>query len=181
MAIINRLSRLFRADFNAVLDQLEEPELIVNQAIRDMEDDLAERERHLRQRLVDQRAVADRVQAVEKALADNAEQIDLCFDSDNDQLARKFIRRKLESQRAREHLVSQGEKNAKTIAEQQAAIEENRTTLEALRQKAEVLATRTADPRSAISGDFASAVHEMVSDDEVEVAFLREKRARSES
>ena len=41
MALINRVSRLFRADFHAVLDQIEEPELLLKQAIRDMEDELA--------------------------------------------------------------------------------------------------------------------------------------------
>ena len=40
MALINRVSRLFKADFHAVLDQLEEPEQILKQAIRDMEDDM---------------------------------------------------------------------------------------------------------------------------------------------
>ena len=38
MALINRVSRLFKADFNAVLDQIEEPEQLLKQAIRDMED-----------------------------------------------------------------------------------------------------------------------------------------------
>ena len=37
MALINRLSRLFKADFHAVLDQIEEPELLLKQAIREME------------------------------------------------------------------------------------------------------------------------------------------------
>ena len=36
MALINRISRLFQADFHAVLDQIEEPEQILKQAIRDM-------------------------------------------------------------------------------------------------------------------------------------------------
>ena len=41
MALINRISRLFKADFHAVLDHIEEPEALLKQAIRDMEDDLA--------------------------------------------------------------------------------------------------------------------------------------------
>jgi phage shock protein A len=33
MALINRISRLFKADFHAVLDQIEEPEGLLKQAI----------------------------------------------------------------------------------------------------------------------------------------------------
>jgi phage shock protein A len=40
MALINRVARLFRADFHAVLDQIEEPELMLRQAIRDMAEEL---------------------------------------------------------------------------------------------------------------------------------------------
>jgi len=181
MAIINRVTRLFRADFNAVLDQLEEPELILNQAIRDMEDDLAEREQHVRQRLVDQQALAERQQALDKALVETAEQLDLCFDSGKEDLAKKLIRRKLETERARQWLAAQGDSNATDIAEQQAVIDENRATLESLRQKAEVFAARTADTRSSLPGDLLSAARDTVSDDEVEVAFLREQRLRGAS
>ena len=47
MALINRISRLFKADFHAVLDQIEEPEALLKQAIRDMEDDLASTEQRV--------------------------------------------------------------------------------------------------------------------------------------
>ena len=37
MALITRLSRLFEADFHAVLDRIEEPELQLKQAVREMQ------------------------------------------------------------------------------------------------------------------------------------------------
>ena len=36
MALVNRLSRLFQADFHAVLDRIEEPDLQLRQAVREM-------------------------------------------------------------------------------------------------------------------------------------------------
>ena len=36
MALITRLTRLFEADFHAVLDRIEEPELQLKQAVREM-------------------------------------------------------------------------------------------------------------------------------------------------
>ena len=40
MAIVNRIRRLFRADVHAVLDIIEEPEAILKQAIREMQEAL---------------------------------------------------------------------------------------------------------------------------------------------
>ncbi|MEE8161016.1 MAG: PspA/IM30 family protein [Acidobacteriota bacterium] len=40
MAITNRIRRLFHADVNAVLDIIEEPEAILKQAIREMQEAL---------------------------------------------------------------------------------------------------------------------------------------------
>ncbi len=49
MALISRLTQLFQADFHAVLDRLEEPDALLRQAVRDMEDALA-RDEHPRLR-----------------------------------------------------------------------------------------------------------------------------------
>ncbi len=37
MALVTRLTRLFQADFHAVLDRIEEPELQLRQAVREMQ------------------------------------------------------------------------------------------------------------------------------------------------
>lgn len=36
MALINRATRLFRADLHAVLDRIEEPDILLRQAVREM-------------------------------------------------------------------------------------------------------------------------------------------------
>ena len=40
MALINRFSRLFTADMHAVLDRIEEPDALLKQAVREMEEEL---------------------------------------------------------------------------------------------------------------------------------------------
>jgi phage shock protein A len=47
MALITRLSRLMRADLNALLDRLEEPDILLAQALRDMQQTLADDARTL--------------------------------------------------------------------------------------------------------------------------------------
>ncbi len=69
MALINRISRLFKADFHAVLDQIEEPEMLLKQAIREMEDDLAETEQRIRVCAHEQEALATRNSEVDNKLA----------------------------------------------------------------------------------------------------------------
>ena len=51
MTLITRLSRLFRADFHAVLDRIEEPETLLRQAIREMEEEIACQEQAMAERL----------------------------------------------------------------------------------------------------------------------------------
>ena len=47
MTLITRITRLFKADLHGILDGLEEPEEVIKQAIRDMEEDIATQERRL--------------------------------------------------------------------------------------------------------------------------------------
>ena len=45
MTLITRITRLVKADLHSILDGLEEPEEVIKQAIRDMEEDIATQER----------------------------------------------------------------------------------------------------------------------------------------
>ena len=72
--------------------------------------------------------------------------------------------------------------NEKYLEEQRATLDENRATVESLRQKAELFAQRV--PSNPDGGsefdDIAWMAREMnVGDDEGEIAFLSEKKARS--
>ena len=182
MALINRVTRLFKADFHAVLDQIEEPELLVKQAVREMEDDLAETEQRIRVCAHDQDALGTRKGEIDSKLAQIDEELDLCFASKKDDLAMGLIRKKLEAERLSKRLSSQHSASGKYLDEQRAMLDENRATLEGLRQKAELFAKRVPVKGESEFDDIAWMARELrVSDDEVEVAYLREKSARSQS
>lgn len=181
MALINRVSRLFKADFHAVLDQIEEPEQLLKQAIREMEDDLAETEQRIKACAHDQETLASRRTEIDSKLSEIDEELDLCFASKKDDLAKGLIKKKLEAERLAKRLGSKYGASEKYLAEQRAALDENRATLEGLRQKAEIFAQRTPANGESEFDDIAWMARELqVSDDEVEVAFLREKDARSQ-
>lgn len=184
MALINRISRLFKADFHAVLDQIEEPEQLLKQAIRDMEDDLATTEQSIVLCAHDQEALAVRKSELEGAIAEIDTQIDLCFESAKEDLVRSLIKKKLEAERLLKRLAGKCEANDKYLVAQRSMFEENRATLEGLRQKAELFAQRVPVDRDGRSDfdDIAWMARDMViGDDEVEIAYLREKTLRSAS
>jgi phage shock protein A len=183
MALINRISRLFKADFHAVLDQIEEPEALLKQAMRDMEDDMANTEQRINLCAHDQDALTQRKSELESTIAEFEVQLDLCFASDKDDLARNVIRKKLEAERLLNQLNAKHAANAKYLAEQRTTLEQNIATLESMRQKAELFAQRTpADRGSSEFDDIAWMAREMsVGDDEVEIAYLRERNSRSAS
>jgi len=183
MAMINRVSRLFKADFHAVLDQIEEPELLLKQAIRDMEDELAATEQRIILCASDQESLHVRKAELEGSVAEVNEQLDLCFDSGKDDLAKSLIRKKLETERFLKWLCSKYAAGDKYLAGQRSVLEENRTALEGLRQKAELIAQRVpVHSGTSNYNDTTWSPREMgVSDDEVEVAYLREKSRRTAS
>ena len=184
MALINRLSRLVKADFHAVLDQIEEPEQLLKQAIRDMEDDLAEAEQRIVLCAHEQEALADRKSEIESTMAEIDGQLDLCFESDKEDLAKNLIRKKLEAERLVKRLNTRFSANGKYLEQQRAALDENRATLDSLRQKAELFAQRAPSHPDGGSefDDIAWMTREMnVGDDEVEIVFLREKSLRGAS
>jgi len=183
MALINRVSQLFRADFNAVLDQIEEPEQLLKQAVRDMEDELAASERRISICSRDQEALLARREEILKSTSELEEQLDLCFESGKDELARGIVRRKLEAGRLLKRLDSRLEANERFLDRERQQLEQNRTTLDGLRQKAELFVSSNPNEDLA-TGDhaFQHLSRELcVGDDEVEIAFLREQAARSSS
>lgn len=184
MALINRISRLVRADFHAVLDQIEEPEQLLRQAIRDMQDDLAETEQRIALCAHDQEALAARRSELQVTISGIDEQLDLCFESNKEDLARKLIRKKLETERLAKRIETRFAANEKSLNEQRATLDENRSRLECLQQKADLFALRSPMRKDshADNADIAWSGREMnVCDDEVEIAFLREKNLRGES
>ena len=82
MALINRMSRLFTADVHAVLDRIEEPDVLLKHAIREMDEELARSEQRVRQLEHEHEALAERQRKVQAALAELVSQLDVCFSND---------------------------------------------------------------------------------------------------
>jgi len=176
MALITRVSRLFRADLHAVLDRIEEPDLLLRQALREMETSFANDEQQLKLLQHEIGQLQNRSQSFEQALQEMDDELDICFFSQQEDLARALIRRKLETRR---HLKLIGEKLAtsrQSCSTLQQKLHEQRSQLENMRQKVELLS----DDPTLSGGEESWQPHEFsIRDDEVEIAFLKEKQRRS--
>jgi phage shock protein A len=174
MALINRMSRLLTADVHAVLDRIEEPDVLLKHAVREMEEELARGEHRARTLAHEHEGLGERQRKAEAVLADLREQLDVCFENDNEELARKIIKRRLETERLVRHVAERRGALAKELAALSAAVDEQRVELDLMRQKAELL-TASATGDDARNADYA------VGDAEVEVALLRERQRRRPS
>lgn len=182
MALINRVSRLFRADVNAVLERIEEPEILLKQAIREMQEALNLEEHRSKIITLELKQLASRKDELEQRLNQLTEELDLCFDTDNEGLARVLLKRKLESERLHKYLVRKQADLLETDSALNNQIDENQTRLASMQQKLELLAaseSKRTDRKSCNEIDFMGQF--TINDDDVELAFLREKQKRRQS
>lgn len=176
MALINRMSRLFTADVHAVLDRIEEPVVLLRQAIREMEEEVAAAGQRAARLERECSALADRERKVEASLVEITRQLDVCFEAGNDELARRLVRRKLETQRLREHVAERRTASASALTVRRKKLDEQREHLDVMRQKAELLSDGAGEERA---GDDWTRPELAVGDDEVEVAYLQERQRRA--
>jgi len=175
MALVNRLTRLFQADFHAVLDRIEEPDLQLKQAVREMQFALdQDRQRH--KLLLHEAEQLDKAAAVAQAnLADYDEELDICLAAKKDDLARDLVRRKLASEKRMQALRQQSESIAAQGATLEKQIDEQAQQLTSMQQKLELLVGE--EQRLGLGSGPADAIR----NEEVEIALLREKQRRGRS
>lgn len=175
MALITRLTRLFRADLHAVIDRIEEPDLLLRQSIREMEEALAGETQRLRALTQERDQLLARVADQAQSQAAMEAELDLCFAAGKDDLARALIRRQLEAERLRKALDRKGDALGASLASLQAQVAEHSARLEAMRQQATLLG-ETSEARQP---EEAWPVPDLaVREEDVEVAFLREQQKR---
>ena len=176
MALVTRLSRLFQADFHAVLDRIEEPDLQLRQAVREMQFalDQDQQRKQLLQHEADQLdkavvSIGDKLQALD-------EELDICIAADKDDLARDLVHRKLAAEK---QLQATSDRSTAINLQRQTLdrqIDEQTQQLTSMKQKLELL-VKFDD--SSVDADFTSG--EAIRNEEIEIALLREKQKRTQS
>ncbi len=171
MALITRVSRLFTADVHAVLDRIEEPEVVLKQAIREMAEEVAQGEQHLSWLAAEQQQIEQGLNGADDAIAAFDSELDLCFEAGEEDLARSLVRRKLVAEQQHKHASQQldaVQHDHKLLA---ATLAEQSEQLAEMQQKADLLVDAPAVGPSA-------TFDPSISQDAIDVAFLKEKHLR---
>ena len=176
MALITRVSRLMRADLHAVLDRVEEPDVLLRQAVREMEESLDSERRDAKHARQEQRRITSRRGEAASTLERIGRELDLCFESGREDLARSLVRRKLVAERAARALDEREEALARSLDELDARIADHQCRLEEMREKADLFAATESQSDEPDWGDAATDAG--VREADVEIALLREKQAR---
>ncbi|MGR8941717.1 MAG: PspA/IM30 family protein [Gammaproteobacteria bacterium] len=176
MALITRLTRLLQADMHSVLDAIEEPALLLKQSIREMEESVAADEKQIRLWEHEQQQQTNKHDQLAVTLTDLEEKCVLCFKSNKDDLARPFIKRRLEAQRAKQLLAEKITALQEKISRLTHQLTVHQAQLAAMGQKAEVFLEE-----GAINTTHWENPSVSVRDEDVEVAFLQEKQKWSAS
>lgn len=175
MALLHRLSRLLSADLHAVMDRLEDPLVLLQQAQRDMTDAIAEQQWQLEALQASCSDLTRRLQQADARSKTLTEELNLCLDDDNDALARGVIRRQLLLRADIERDTQTLSLRSASVEQLQADIQRQQQALNDVVAEAERLATQE---RYALSAAETAAGTAPVTDEAIELALLAERRAR---
>ena len=174
MALVTRLSRLFQADVHAVLDRIEEPDLQLRQAVREMQLALDQDRQRLKLLRHEYSQLMRNLSEGEAMLKTFDEELDTCLAANKDDLARDLIRRKLANERQAQAIHNQSETVATQIEALERQIEEQDQQLTGMKQKLELLASST---ERWVDGNYCHS--DAIRNEEIEIALLREKERRA--
>ena len=171
MALITRLSRLFQADFHAVLDRIEEPDIQLKQAVREMEFALQQDEQALSLLQHDAEQLLGLLDELPLKIAAFDEELDICFEANKDALARDLIRRKLAAENKRTSVEKQLTTVDNKIEKLQQRISDHHQQLDNMKQKLDLLVDENNTSSTQVPTN-------SIRNEDIEIAFLREKQKR---
>ena len=174
MAILTRISRLFRADLHALLDYIEEPEILLRQALREMEEEIDQGRQRLQQLQRELTTVQGQVQTLQEKTPQFDQEITACFDANNTILAKNFIRRKLENQSLSQLYTNRITKLTAMIREKNQILIEQQGSYDGLKQKSDLLIKENKHWSRCIDSQENGTAQ--VLEDQVELEFLKEQK-----
>ncbi len=172
MSILSRISRLFKADIHTILDRLEEPETILKQAVRDMQDEVDKATGAIAALNQQQERLQQKLQSVSEQIKKQQQQLDFCLRENNTALCKSVIRKKLQAELSFQEL---SELLTNISGEKQNLItktDERKEKLQAIRDKL-ILFSEQTEINEAMP---ASDLNSIISQDDVELALLYEQQ-----
>lgn len=172
MTILTRIARLFKADIHGILDSLEEPEIILKQAVRDMQDEIDKATANIDALTRQQDGLQEKYQTLTESIHELQQQLHFCLAENNDTLAKSVLRKKLHAELSLNEVARQ----TKCVSDERRLkikeTDERKEKLQAIRDKL-TLFTDQSEPGNSSTVCGSSAP---ISQDDVDLALLYEKQ-----
>ena len=97
MGVLDRLSTLLRANINDMLDQAEDPEIMLNQILRDMEGEINKARSQVAEMMAQERIFSDDLKSAQGQSAHMEERAEYYVRQGNDAMAREALKRKADA------------------------------------------------------------------------------------
>lgn len=104
MSIFQRITKLLSANINHMLDKAEDPEVMVKQIIREMEESIIELRRETVKSISAEKQLQQKIEMAKKREKDLDSKAALALAEGDEDFARKILEKKLEVQNSLEHL-----------------------------------------------------------------------------
>ena len=104
MGIFNRMSNMLKAKVNSTLDEMENPIELLDQKIKDMEEQLSEAKLNAANVLGNTKLVEKKLHAAEAEAVDYENKIKIALSKNNEDLAKRALAKKLEAEKKVEKL-----------------------------------------------------------------------------
>ena len=101
MKILARMSRLITANINHLLDQAEDPEVMVKEIIRNMEESIIELRRETVRAVASQKQLQKQIQTAGELIADLDEKARLALKKNDEDLARRVLAKRLHTEKTK--------------------------------------------------------------------------------
>jgi phage shock protein A len=107
MSVLNRVSKLMTANINHLLDQAEDPEVMIKQLVRDMEASIVELRRETVSAVAREKRLVKKIHAADELARELEKKAGLALDKGNEELARDILAKKLQTTRSGEALTEE--------------------------------------------------------------------------
>jgi phage shock protein A len=174
MGLWARITRIFRASTGAALDKMENPELVLQQTIRDMRDRVPELNNSVAQVMATERLLAKQKENLEKQVVDLDSKIKASVKMNRDDIATAYIGQLQQAQMDLERTVVQHE-NAQ-IASKQALKARDNYVLNMKKRTAEAMQLISASKQARLQEQLAQTMETFnIGDDASTFSEMREK------
>ncbi len=185
MAILNRVKRLFFADVHAILDAVEEPEAVLKQAVREMQEALDVKQAGLVRNQKALAALRNQTTHLKDQLGTIEKDLELSMEQGSEELARKTIGRKLACERLAQSIGRRISALEDLCVQQSQEIDQQQTQLETVLEKAKAyvpitteesafsVAQSILDAQEAWPQPNTERKSLLISDEEIELEWIR--------